>query len=197
VSSFQLNPLPEGYLLRLATEQDLIRILYFEFFTHDTSSMGRVLLLCLLCIALSFALEARMIIILMFVFGLILLLSLLIPAYRRAVRIFNEGTSSFWIVHRRDVLCGYICYENIDGHNIISRLLISNTCRNRGIGSNLLCHCICSIEKPIYLTPLSKLKTFYYRFGFVDVSFADAPVEISRRLKNRNANLMILPETST
>ncbi len=197
MSSFQPNSLPEGYMLRLATEQDLIQILHFEFFSHDTTSMSRVLISLLFLYLLTiFTPEARIIIVPIFIFGVIILLSLIIPAYKRAIRLLNEGTSSIWIVCYRNTLCGYICYENVDGYSIISRLLIGNIYRSRGLGGNLLCHCIRSVEKPIYLTCLLNLKTFYYRFGFVDASFADAPVEISRRLKNRNANLMILTETS-
>jgi Acetyltransferase (GNAT) domain len=194
VSSFQPNSLPEGYTLRLATEQDSIQILYFTFFSHDTTLMSRALLALFIYIAMSIIIPGFIVIVA--VLTSITFFSSLIPAHQRVRKFLNEGTSGCWIVCYRNTMGGYICHENIDGYNIISYLLIANIHRSRGIGSNLLCHCIRNIEKPIYLTCLLKLKTFYYRFGFVDTSFSDAPVEISRRLKNRNANLMILTETS-
>ena len=197
MSSFQPNALPDGYILRLATEQDLIRIIYFECFSHDDNSMGRVLLLVLfLYMATIFNPEIRITILLIFIFGAFLLLLLLIPVYKRSRSCLDDGTNIFWIVHYENALCGYICSENIDGYNVISRLLIGNKYRNRRLGSNLLSYCISSVEKPIYLTCLLKCKTFYNRFGFVDTSFSDAPIGISKRFRTRTAHLMILNEIS-
>jgi N-acetylglutamate synthase-like GNAT family acetyltransferase len=197
VSSFQPNSLPDGYVLRLATEQDLIRILYFECFSHDTNSMGRVLMVLLfLYVATIFTPEARTTIILIFVFGLCLFLSLLVPVYKKSKIRLNNGTSIYWIVCYENTLCAYICCENTDGYNIISRLLVGNNYQNRGLGRNLMRNCIQSVEKPIYLRCLLNLKNFYNRFGFIETSFFDAPIEISRSLKTKNACLMIFDETS-
>jgi N-acetylglutamate synthase-like GNAT family acetyltransferase len=192
VSSFQPNPLSDGYSLRLATEEDLIRIFYFECFSHDSNSMNRVIeLLLFLYISTAFTPELRIYILSIIAFGLILFLLILLPAYQKSLSRLREGIIIFWIVHRRNTLCGYLCRENMSECKVISRLLISNNYRNRGLGSNLLYECTIDVVEPIYLTCLSSLKNFYIRFGFIETNYSNAPAEISKRLKKTKNNCLM------
>jgi N-acetylglutamate synthase-like GNAT family acetyltransferase len=198
VSSFQPNPLPDGYSLRLATEEDLIRIFYFECFSHDSNSMNRVLgLILFLFISTAFIPEFREKILLIFVFGLMLFSLILLPAYQKSVDRLRQGSVIFWIVYREDNLCGYICRENMRECKVISRLLVGDKYRNRGLGSNLLYQGTIDVAEAIYLTCLSSLKPFYVKFGFIDANYSNAPAEISQRLKKtKNTHLMTLDEAS-
>jgi N-acetylglutamate synthase-like GNAT family acetyltransferase len=194
VSSFPPNPLPDGYSLRLATEEDLTRIFYFECFSHDSNSMGRVIaLLLFLYISTAFTPELRIYILSIFAFGLILFLLILLPAYQKSLSRLREGIVIFWIVYRRNTLCGYLCRENMSECKVISRLLVSNDYRNRGLGSNLLYEGTIDVLEPIYLTCLSSLKPFYVKFGFSAANYSNAPSEISKRLKKtKNTCLMTI-----
>jgi N-acetylglutamate synthase-like GNAT family acetyltransferase len=193
VSLFQPNPLPESYSLRLATEEDLIRIFYFEYLSHDSNSMNRVIgLLIFLYISTAFIPELRIYILSIFAFGLILSLLILLPVYQKSLSRLREGIIVFWIIHRENTLCGYICRENMSGYKVISRLLIGNNYRSRRLGSNLLYQSTINIEEPIYLSCFSSSKSFYFKLGFVEANYSNTSTEISKKLKAKNQHLMTI-----
>jgi Acetyltransferase (GNAT) domain len=179
VSSFQPNPLPDGYILRLATEQDSERILNFSY-SQPNNLLGFLVAMasaiwCLIYVSID---KPRTIFIL---FAGSILILILFHLRVTEVRKSLEGKLRItYLVEYENSICGAVTYLVFDRFVYIGGMLVGINQRRQGIGSYLIQHCIDTIETPIYLQCSHELKTFYKRLGFVYVSLFRTPSELSK-----------------
>jgi GNAT superfamily N-acetyltransferase len=194
VSSFQPNSLPDGYSLRLATKTDILKLLKFEYFTHEPSAGQRTISIILVCIFLYVVFfsffpavnwEAKLLILLTF------LISMTFISFRDCLENLTiRNLYSVWIVERDSQIYGFVSCAQWGSFRMIGRLLVATDRQNMGIGSALINHCINNVETPIYLLCNPRFKNYYYRFGFVTANISNIPPELSQQ--QTTLTLMVL-----
>jgi N-acetylglutamate synthase-like GNAT family acetyltransferase len=195
VSSFQPNSLPNGYTLRLATEQDSERILDF-LYSQPNNVLNFLVALVFASWMLFYISEDKLRTFCIIFAGsilILLLLSLRVAEIRRSL----EGKVRITqIVEYQNIICGLVTYLVFDRFVYIGGLLVDIHHRRSGIGSFMIQHCINTIECPIYLQCCPELKTFYERLGFTRVSPVRAPSELSI-LRSPKSYLMVATTLTT
>jgi GNAT superfamily N-acetyltransferase len=183
VSSFQPNFLPNGYSLRLATKQDLFKIFYFEYFSHEPSAKNRTIgLLLLVLLIIYFCWNISLPI--YFKIGTLIVplgWSILFCFSNCIEHLSTRNLFIVWIVEYRNEICGFLSCAQRGNFRMIGRLLVASNRQNMGIGSALVRHCINRAKTPIYLECKPSLKNYYDRFGFVSADLANMPAELLPR----------------
>ena len=196
MSFSQADSLPSGYSLRLAAEQDVAKILRFDFFDRDSSAKNRLFYLFsgfAIVILMGFIFNINII---LNTIGIFLKTSILIGVlffivcHQKYLSGMRKNLICFWIVECKDKVRGYIGIYTSEEYNFIFKLLISTKHRNMGIGSALVSHGMSS-EKPTYLVCQSYLKSFYIRRGFVDSNYLDVPHKLNGWRTYKNFSLMV------
>jgi N-acetylglutamate synthase-like GNAT family acetyltransferase len=194
------NDLPFGYSLRLATQQDIGRILFFSW---NDSSLDIITLCLVVAVSMSFWLlihEFSVLIFVGFLYSSIILASLLYAllagTFNHRNWINNRSCSVFLVEHRNKI-CGYMSYESLSTHTFLSLLFIGKKEQRRGIGSFLISYCMNNARKPIYLVNYSRLNiNFYYDRGFIDADYSNIPRELYRWRQKQHLQIMVFNETN-
>lgn len=193
MSSFQPNSLPDGYFLRLATKTDMLKLLEFEYFTHEPSAGQRTTIiiliyvfLCILIFVFFPAVDLSKLIIL-----LMISISVIFTSFRGCIENLTKiNLFSVWVVEREYQIYGFVSCAQRGNFRMIGRLLVASNRQSMGIGSTLVRHCISSVETPIYLLCNPRLRSYYYRFGFIAADLSNIPPELSQH--RSNLTLMVL-----
>ena len=210
MSSPQSSSLPVGYSLRLATQEDALRVLYFErighgYFVDKVYTLLLILLLMLAMYTIFMLPLSSLSSVTPFILGFsTFIISVACPfilfstysfLYRQEYRDQIENRLfSIWLIERGNIICGYIWCLNYDNCTFISNVLISKVERNNGFRSSLVNFVTDTCRRPIYLSCNSRLKSFYYRNGFIDANYEDVPNEILRLHRYRNSDIMVFSE---
>ena len=83
---------------------------------------------------------------------------------------WNEGWADFWVIEQNDrlVACAKLrCYSR---YSVLNDLFVVPGLRDRGLGSYLIANLGKKATKPLYLTCLPSLVSFYMRLGFTPIS---------------------------
>jgi N-acetylglutamate synthase-like GNAT family acetyltransferase len=189
VSSFQPNLLPDGYSIRLATDQDYERILDFSY-SQPNNLLGLFATLVLI-IWWQVSISENKIKTICIIFAGSILILILLNLYVTAIRRKLEDKPRIThVVEYDNIICGMVTYLVFDNFVYIAGMLVANNHRRKGIGSFMIQHCISTIRNPIYLSCLFEIKKFYERLGFVNVIRSQIPSELSR-FKSTHLHLMV------
>jgi N-acetylglutamate synthase-like GNAT family acetyltransferase len=204
--------LPVGYSLRLATQEDALRILYFVKIGHgsfvDKVYMVLLILLPMLAaygvfIFLASVRSSATFYGLNFfnVFSSIVFQFILVSFF---YFLFHHKTTigkykkylknkhfSIWLIESENTIAGYVLCVHYTNCTFIGNILISKTDRNKGLGNFLVRHVTSFYKSSIYLVCNYTLKNFYYHNGFLDVDDADLPNELSRLHGNPGKYIML------
>ena len=192
MSSFQPNPLPEGYSMRLATEQDSERILDFSY--SQPNHLISLFIILILLVWWQISISENKLKTICIIFAVSMLILILLNLYVAEVRSRFEGKSgSTYVVEYDNIICGSVTYLVFNRFAYIAGILVDINHRRRGLGSYMIQYCIDTIETPIYLQCCHELKTFYERLGFFRVGLFHAPSELSR-FRSPNQYLMVTNE---
>ncbi len=194
MSSFQLNSLPDGYILRLATEQDSERILDFSY-SQPNNLLGFLVSLLFAIWVLVYISEEKLKTICIIFAISILVLILLNLSVKEARKNLQGKLRITYLVEYENIICGAITYLVFDHFIYIGGVLVDINQRKKGIGSYMIQYCIDTIEVPIYLQCSQELKKFYERLGFFRVGLFRAPSELSK-FRNPSLYLMVVNEIS-
>jgi N-acetylglutamate synthase-like GNAT family acetyltransferase len=196
-SSRSNNNLPLGYSLRVATQQDLGRILFFCW----NSSLGIIILVLVIVVPmmlLQLLHEFSVLIFVAFLYHLIILSSVLyvlLAGYFNHRNWIDNGSFSVFIVEHRNKICGYMNYELLSTHTFLHLMFVGKKEQRRGIGSFLTSYCIDNARKPIYLVCYSQINNnFYYNRGFVDADYSNIPRELYRLRQKQHLQIMVFNE---
>jgi protein-S-isoprenylcysteine O-methyltransferase Ste14 len=193
VSSFQPNLLPDGYSIRLATEQDSERIIDFSYSQpNNLLSLLVVLVFSIWC--LIYISENKLQTICIIFAGSILILILLNLRVAEARKSLKGKLQITYIVEYENMICGAVTYLVFNHFVYIGGILIGINHRKKGIGSYMIQHCVATIEVPIYLQCCLELRTFYEKLGFSYVRLFQAPSELSK-FRSPNLYLMVANES--
>lgn len=196
------SSLPIGYSLKVATQDDSIKIFYFELVGYYSSieKFALILLILVLFVFLRYALFAASVSAITFFFITIvpisIILILLFYGESQRKKGLADGSISALIVEFRNNICGCIYWLNHENYTFVHGLLISNSDRKNGIGGFLIATCKDRCRKPIYLVCNSQLEPFYIRCGFINADYSDVPNEIARR-RRKNEYLHVMAFRST
>ncbi|MEA5537364.1 GNAT family N-acetyltransferase [Crocosphaera sp. XPORK-15E] len=83
-------------------------------------------------------------------------------------------TEQFWVIELEGkiIACGQL--RTFENALELGSVVVKQSYRNQGLGNYLTNHLIEQAKCPLYLECLGdSLKTFYQRFGFVEVNFQD------------------------
>jgi N-acetylglutamate synthase-like GNAT family acetyltransferase len=201
VSSYQSNSLLPGFSLRLATKNDVMNILYFEFIDEGRYIDGLLFVMfvtiILTLVGIIFNLPAMLGVAILLGFILAFLLRFLIASQEYTDSI-DRDILCVWLIEFRNKVRGCLAFRDLGEYIFITRLLIGSNHQNNGLGSYLISHCIRAAVKNTYLTCHDNLKYFYRRRGFVDVDYSAVPAELLSWRKHRSLNLMVFrPEGQT
>ena len=190
MSSFRPNPLPEGYSMRLATEQDSERILDLSYSQPNNLISLFIILVLLIWWQISIS-ENKLKTICIISAASILILILLNLYVAEVHRKFEGKSRIIYIVEYDNIICGSVSYLVFNRVAYIASILVDINYRRRGIGSYMIQYCIDTIETPIYLQCCHELKTFYERLGFFRVGLFHTPSELSR-FRSPSLYLMVI-----
>jgi GNAT superfamily N-acetyltransferase len=197
MSSSRSTALPLGYSLRLATQQDLGRILFFIWHDSHLDIIIITLLVMLPIMLWQLIHKYSMLLMGMFLFNFIvasILLCSLIFGYLNLRKCIRNNLFSVLLVEDKNKICGYINYEKLRGCTILHILFVGKADRRKGIASFLIEHCKSIAKKPIYLVSYSHLKKFYYYRGFVNANYSNVPGELSRWRQKQHVQIMVFNE---
>ncbi len=189
MSSFQPNPLPDRYSIRLATDRDSERILDFSYSqpNHLLGLLGVLVLVIWCLISVS---ENKIKTICIIFAGSILILILLNLSVTAIRKKLEDKPRVTHIVEYDNVICGMVTYLVFNDFVYIAGILVANNHRRKGIGSYMIQHCINIIESSIYLNCSVEIKKFYQKLGFVNVIRSQIPSELSV-FRSAHLHLMI------
>ena len=189
MSSYQTYLLPPGYSHRIATKNDVARILYFELFDHESNAIYSVLILFfLMFIILN---EIRQPVIMPLVFFWFMFVPYYVYCYLKYYRYIETGLLKVWMVEFMGNTRGYLVIKELDEYIFITTLLIRSSHRRNGLGRYLISHIRNTMTKPAYLVCHTNLKSFYYRHGFSDVDYSTVPIELLEWRSYRHSSLMV------
>jgi N-acetylglutamate synthase-like GNAT family acetyltransferase len=190
VFSLQPNSLPDGYILRLATEQDSERILDFSY-SQPNNLLGLLVFLASAIYLLVYVSVDKPRTICLLFAGSILILTLFNLSVKDARKNLQGKSRITYLVEYENTICGAITYLVFDRFVYIGGVLVDINQRKKGIGSYMIQHCIDTIEIPIYLQCPQALKKFYERLGFFRVGLFHAPSELSK-FRSPSLYLMVI-----
>ncbi|WP_396134983.1 GNAT family N-acetyltransferase [Chamaesiphon sp. OTE_8_metabat_110] len=198
-SSRSNNNLPLGYSLRVATQQDLGRILFFCW----NSYLGIITLVLVIVVPMmlwqllhKFSVLNFVVFLYLFVILSFLFYALLSGYFNHKNWVNHESCSAFLVEHRNEI-CGYMNYENLSTHTFLHLLFVDKKEQRRGIGSFLTSYCMNNARKPIYLVCYSQSNNnFYYNWGFVNADYSNIPRELYRYRQKQHLQIMVFNETN-
>ena len=173
----QPSSLPPGYSLRLATESDCIRLIFFRAFTYQSLIMKIFILSTLLFWMIIMPSLAFTVFFLRYVFPFLVSgVMLLIIEYINGV---EEKEISNFIVEFNGDTCASISSIKFNDYTTFS-LLVGEQHRRRHIGSYLVSFITENFENPIYIICDPSLKRFYIRNSFIDADLSNIPSRLMR-----------------
>jgi N-acetylglutamate synthase-like GNAT family acetyltransferase len=211
-SSLRSSSLPVGYSFRLATQEDVLGILYFVKIGHRSFVdkvcitlliLVPILIVCIGFVFLASSLSSVTSSILVFsicfigVFFQLVLFSIFVffcyeeGKIRQYENYIDNEFFSIWLLEKENKIQGYILCVQYKTCTFINNILISKTHRNKGLGGYMINYVTNFYNNSIYLVCKSQLRKFYYGHGFGDAHEADLPKELSRLRGYNNSHILV------
>ena len=177
MSYSQPSSLPPGYSLRVAIENDWIKLWFFHTFAHQSLIFKMCILSILLILIIVMPLVACTAVFFMYAFPFFVsALVLLIDGHVNGV---EEKEIFDFIVEFNGDICASITLIKFNDY-ITFVPLVGEQHRRRLIGSSLVSFITENFENPIYTICHTNLKSFYIRSGFVDADLSNIPTRLEK-----------------